>query len=252
MLKTVRSRHQIDSSWLQLCWEVAVPWSQSPARNPTFWAMIGIQINWRLGKTWDSVEFLWQISIYCNDADVIIAFTWRIRLVNNEILIEFFKRSIWRLPLKIDNLSCDENFPEIRRGIHLVHRNQQSCHWNWQWHYTDWYNNELLSRLYASRLQFLHIDFFGIKKLFLRPEVNRKWSFYNSTLNALELELNWFSFWKASRTSQDQEFSSALTPFTILEPKPSEPPCGCSCSPAWRRRLFESMPQEARSKIWLK
>ena len=90
MLKTVWSRHQIDTSWLKLTWEIAIPWSQSPTGNPALRAMINIQINWSVWKTWNTVQFLRQISIYYYDTDIIIALIWWIRTVNNKTLSKIF------------------------------------------------------------------------------------------------------------------------------------------------------------------
>ena len=89
MLKTVWSRHQIDTSWLKLTWEIAIPWSQSPTGNPALRAMISIQINWSVWQTWNTVQFLRQISIYCNDTDIVIAIIW-FNLKNCIISFPFF------------------------------------------------------------------------------------------------------------------------------------------------------------------
>ena len=94
MLKTVWSRHQIDTSWLKLSWEVAIPWSQSPTGNPALGAMISIQINWSVWKTWNTVQFSRQISIYCNDTDIKIALIWWIGTVNYKILSTILHRDL--------------------------------------------------------------------------------------------------------------------------------------------------------------
>ena len=94
MLKTVRSRHQIDTSWLKLTWEIANPWSQSSTGNPALRAMINIQINWSIWKTWNTGQFLRQIGIYCYDTDIIIALIWWIGTVNNKILSKIFHRDL--------------------------------------------------------------------------------------------------------------------------------------------------------------
>ena len=110
MLKTIRSRHQIDTSWLKLTWEIAIPWSQSPTGNPALRAMINIQINWSIWKTWNICQFLRQISIYCYNAHIIITLIWWIRTVNNKILLKIFHH----------DLSVKSDRSQLRK-------------WGWQW-----------------------------------------------------------------------------------------------------------------------